>query len=230
MTALFVTATPAFADDIIVFAAASLKEPMDRIVATADNVIVSYGGSGTLARQISLGAPADVVVLAHADWMEFLAASDHVIEHSRAEFLGNRLVLLASSSDPVTLTAEGIAGALNGGRLATGFVASVPAGIYGKAALESLDLWDGVSRQIAEVDSVRAAVALVARGEAPLGIGYATDAALIDGIFAVARFPETSHAPIRYSVAAVTEDGLDFAARLQSQSALAIFSEAGFTQ
>ncbi|SEV90821.1 molybdate transport system substrate-binding protein [Cognatiyoonia koreensis] len=220
--------TPLAADDILVFAAASLKGPLDQIAAEAGDVVVSYGGSGTLARQISLGAPADVVILASTDWMDILETGGHVLPESRADILGNHLVVLAAKPEPLDLTVDAVLTRLDGGRLAMGFVASVPAGIYGKAALTHLGLWDRLSPHVAEVDNVRAAVALVARKEAPLAIGYASDAALVDGVFAVARFPADSHEPIRYPAAAVTAEGLAFLDRLHSPQAQEIFAAAGF--
>lgn len=218
--------SPVGAAEIVVFAAASLKGPLDRIA--GDDVVVSYGGSGTLARQVSLGAPADVVILANADWMDVLQDGGYILPDSRTDILGNRLVLLAADPALIPLTEAGLAAALGEGRLAMGFTASVPAGIYGKAALASLGLWDGVASQVAEVDNVRAAVALVARGEVPLAVGYATDAQLVAGIFEVASFPTDSHPPIRYVAAATGLDGARFLERLQSEDAQAIFAEAGF--
>lgn len=221
-------ASPVWAEDTVVFAAASLKEPIDQIAADAGNVVVSYGGSGTLARQISLGAPADVVILANADWMDVLEDGAHIVPESRMDVLGNTLVLLGRAPGDVHLTDAGLSAALGDGRLAMGFVNAVPAGIYGQAALQELGLWEGVADLVAEVDSVRAAVALLARGEVPLAVGYVTDAALVDGVYAVATFPSESHPPIRYVAAATDEAGLAFLAQLQSDAARDVFRAAGF--
>lgn len=221
----------AMADDLVVFAAASLKGPLDAIIADFDDVVVSYAGSGTLARQVSAGAPADVVLLANAAWTEVLEADGHVIDPF--EFTGNRLVLVGQAGmDAVPLTVEGMVDALDGGRLAMGFTQSVPAGIYGQAALETLDLWEELSPSIVETQSVRAALALVARGEAPLGIVYQSDALLTPDLPIVARFPVTSHPRIAYFAAVTTTsthpDAAAFVANLRNPAARAILDEAGF--
>lgn len=218
----------AVAADITVFAAASLKEPLDQIAADLGGVTVAYGGSGTLARQVSLGAPVDVVILASTDWMDELEKGGHITQ--RADILSNTLVLVSRDPAPVPLTAEGIAGALGDGRLAMGFTASVPAGIYGKAAFQSLGLWDRIQPQVAEVENVRAALALVARGEAPLGVVYATDVRVVPQLHIAATFPSGTHPAIRY-VAALTQNAPEaeaFLTYLQSAQGQAIFAQAGF--
>ena len=225
-------AAPFARADVLVFSAASLKGPLDQIAAQFDGVVVSYGGSGTLARQVGLGAPADVVLLANADWMDYLVAQSDVDPHSVSDFASNRLVLLARQGHPeVTLDQAGMAGALGDGRLAVGLTNAVPAGIYAKAALQSLDLWGGVQNQLAEVDNVRAALALVARGQVPLGIVYHTDVRVSPDVTEVAVFPIESHPPIRY-VGAVVDDAPDaahaFWAYLQGPEGQAIMAQAGF--
>lgn len=220
---------PVEADDLVVFAAASLKGPLDAIAADFGDVRVAYGGSGTLARQVQQGAPADVVLLAHVEWMDVLVEAGSVSEPQ--VFAGNRLVIIGpESAGDLALAAPAIAEALDGGRLAMGFTAAVPAGIYGKAALISLGLWDDLQRQIAEVDSVRAAVALVARGEAPLGVVYQSDATLIEGVAVRAMFPAESHAPIEYWGAVVSgSDHPDAAGFLVALTeAEGVLAEAGF--
>lgn len=203
---------PAARAEIVIFAAASLKEPLDRIAQAHGDVTVSYGGSGTLARQISLGAPADIVLLAHVEWMKFLEDGGYVRDESVTDIASNRLVLIGPNTmSDVPLTDQGMNAALNGGRIATGLTTAVPAGIYAKAALQDLGLWETFAEQLAEVDNVRAALALVARGQAPLGIVYASDARVSDAVRIVARFPQTSHPPIRY-IGAVTPQS-DAAAR-----------------
>lgn len=192
--------------DVLVFAAASLKEPVDAIAASFEDVVVSYGGSGTMARQISLGVPADVILLANTDWMDVLVESGHVAPSSVVDFASNTLVLIGSpQADQIPLTADAILAALDGGRMAVGLTAAVPAGIYAKAALQSLDLWEALSDHLAEVDNVRAALALVARGQAPLGIVYATDLRITDAVRQVAALPGDSHPPIRYQAALTPE-------------------------
>ncbi|MDX8351434.1 molybdate ABC transporter substrate-binding protein [Cognatiyoonia sp. IB215182] len=192
--------------DVLVFAAASLKEPVDEIAAAFEDVVVSYGGSGTMARQISLGAPADVVLLANTDWMDFLVDGGHVAAPSVVDFASNRLVLIGGAeAEDVALAPDAILEALDGGRLAVGLTEAVPAGIYAKAALQSLGMWQALSDHLAEVDNVRAALALVSRGQAPLGIVYATDLRITDTVRQVAILPAESHPQIRYQ-AALTRD------------------------
>ncbi|KJZ20890.1 molybdate ABC transporter substrate-binding protein [Loktanella sp. S4079] len=218
--------------EVTIFAAASLKEPVDAIVAEFPGAVVSYGGSGTLARQISIGAPADVVMLANSDWMTFLRDGGHVQPQSVFGFASNSLVLIGGPGQPpVQLDHASLAAALQGGRLAVGLTRAVPAGIYAKEALIYLDLWDAVRDQLAEVDNVRAALALVARGQAPLGIVYATDVRIANDLQVVAQFPPEAHAPIRYT-AALTNDASDqaveFIAYFRSEAGQAILQEAGF--
>ena len=191
--------------EVVVFAAASLKEPVDKLAQSFGGVVVSYGGSGMIARQVTLGAPADVVLLANADWMDFLEKEGFVDPAGVKEFASNRLVVIGPpTADDVVLTPAGISAALGRDRLAIGLTGAVPAGIYAKAALVQLDLWDAVSDQLAEVDNVRAALALVARGQAPLGIVYATDARVSTEVRIVAEVPASAHPPIGY-VGAVTD-------------------------
>ena len=221
----------AMADDLVVFAAASLKGPLDAIIADFDDVVVSYAGSGTLARQVSSGAPADVVLLANADWTNVLEADGHI--NDPVEFTGNRLVLIGQPGMvEVALTEEGLTAALDGGRLAMGFTQSVPAGIYGQAALESLGLWDTIGSSVVETQSVRAALALVARGEAPLGVVYQSDALIAPDLPIVARFPVSSHPRIVYFAAVTTAsthpDAAAFVANLRNPAARAVLDEAGF--
>ncbi len=224
--ALLLAAGPARAEPLVVFAAASLKEPMDALAAEFGDAVVSYGGSGVLARQAMAGAPADVIVLAHPQWMD--ALGDRA--QDRVDLLGNRLVLIGAEGPPVPLTPEGIAAALGEGRLAMGLTQAVPAGQYGAEALRNLDLWDGVADQLAEVDSVRAALVLVARGEAPLGITYATDAHADPNVAIRAEFPATSHAPIIYPAARLSDAprAADFLALLTGPIGREVFETAGF--
>lgn len=217
--------------EVLIFAAASLKEPVDRIAAQFEDVVVSYGGSGTMARQVSFGAPADIVLLANSDWMDVLVAGGHVQAGSVADFASNRLVMIGpEGAAPVPLTSEAILDALGAGRMAVGLTQSVPAGIYAKAALQSLGLWDATQGKLAEVDNVHAALALVARGQAPLGIVYQSDTRITQDVAQVALFPTQSHPPIRY-VAALTSDA-DIAAQdvltyLRGPQGQAILTEAG---
>ncbi len=224
---------PAQADRVTVFAAASLKEPLDALLAGRRDVVVSYGGSGTLAQQIIAGAPADLVFLAHPVWMQAMADAGVLMPDSITDLLGNRLVLVAPQGQPaVPLTPVGLQSALGAdGRLAIGMTASVPAGIYGRAALESLGLWDTVASRLAEVDSVRSALTLTARAEVPLGLVYATDARVVPTLTVVATLPDGSHDPIVYQAARVAggdpaaQAVLDLFAAAEGQ---AQFAAAGF--
>ena len=225
---------------LTVFAAASLKEALDEAAAayrrqTGVPVRVSYAASSALARQIEQGAPADVFFSADLEWMDYLQQRNRLDVATRRSLLGNRLVLIAPRASkarvdlnrPATLLA-----ALGGGRLAIGQTRTVPAGKYAKASLESLSLWSGVRPRLAESESVRAALMLVARGETPLGIVYASDAKAEPGVRVVATFPEDSHPPIVYPVAALrgarAAQATRFVQWLASPDADALFTKRGF--
>ncbi|MEO1106076.1 MAG: molybdate ABC transporter substrate-binding protein [Pseudomonadota bacterium] len=233
-------ATPvAAAERVLVFAAASLKNALDEIAEgytaeTGDTVVVSFAGSSSLARQILQGAPADVFISANPLWMEAVAEDGLIDPASRLDLLGNTLVLVASEGTadtaPVTSRTD-VLGLLDGGRLAMALVNAVPAGIYAKASLESLGLWQAVAPHVAQADNVRAALALVALGEAPLGIVYATDAAAEPDVVVVGTFAPSSHPPIVYQAAALagSEAGARFVDHLVGEAAGAIFQRHGFT-
>lgn len=199
-------------DELLVFAAASLQEGLDDAAQgwtarSGQRVRVSYAGSPALARQIERGAPVDVFVSADAAWMDYLQARDLVDPASRFDLAGNSLVLVAprGTAAGMPLTQDALATALGPrGRLAVAETDGVPAGRYARQALRSLGLWRGVRDRLAQTDSVRGALAFVARGEAPLGIVYATDARVEPRVVMVARFPQESHAPVRYPVARVS--------------------------
>jgi molybdate transport system substrate-binding protein len=233
--------SPAAAEPVTVFAAASLKEAMDEQARrfegeTGNKVVVSYGGSNALARQIEAGAPADVFISADLDWMNYLARGGGLVPGSRQNLLRNDLVLIAPAASKTTLRIAPrfkLAGALGGEKLAMANPDSVPAGKYGKAALTALGVWASVERQIAGTDNVRAALSLVARGEAALGIVYKSDALAEPGVRIVDTFPEATHAPIIYPVALVAPQKgpaakalLDF---LRSAPARAVWVRYGFT-
>ncbi|WP_186395449.1 molybdate ABC transporter substrate-binding protein [Stappia sp. TSB10GB4] len=228
------------ADDVLVFAAASLKTAMDQIApgfeaATGDRLVVSLAGSSALARQIQAGAPADIFISASSDWMDTVEADGLVQAGTRVDLLGNVIVLIAHGRDasPVEITpALDLAALLGDGRLAMALVDAVPAGIYGKAALENLGLWQAAAPKVAQADNVRAALALVAAGEAPYGIVYATDAAAEDNVTVVATFPADSHPPIVYPAAVMAQSGKPAAiaalAYLRGPEARAAFEKQGF--
>lgn len=238
--ALLLAPVAARADEALVFAAASMKTALDEIAqdfaaATGHSAAISYAGSSALARQIQAGAPADLFISANTDWMDVLETEGLIAAGSRFDLVGNALVLIAADPDavPVEIAPQlDLAGLLDGGRLAMALVDAVPAGIYGKAALESLGLWDSVSPQVAQADNVRAALALVATGEAPNGIVYATDAVAEPAVTAIGTFPDETHPPIVYPAARTTagtgEAAAAFAAYLTGEAARAVLARQGF--
>jgi molybdate transport system substrate-binding protein len=203
-------AAPACAD-VTVFAAASLKEALDAQVRifqrdTAERVTVAYGASTALARQIEAGAPADLFIAADAESMDYVDGHGLVDHRSRVILLKNRLALIAPANSAANLPIVpgfALAAALGDGKLAMGNPGSVPAGKYAKRALQSLAVWESVEKHVARTENVRAALALVARGEAPLGIVYTTDARAEPRVRVLGLFPESSHPPIVYPVAVV---------------------------
>ncbi|WP_075289481.1 molybdate ABC transporter substrate-binding protein [Pararhizobium arenae] len=235
-------ASPAMADDAItVFAAASLKNALDAANAeytkeSAKQTTVSYAASSALAKQIESGAPADLFISADLAWMDYVAEKKLIKDDTRSNLLGNRIVLVApkDAAKPVEIK-EGfdLAGLVGDGKLAMGAVDSVPAGKYGKAALEKLGVWASVEGKVAGAESVRAALALVSRGEAPYGIVYQTDAAADPGVAVVGTFPEESHPTIIYPVAILSEsknaDAAAYLEFLKSDKASAFFTAQGFT-
>ena len=202
-------AAPLHAEEVVVFAAASLKNGLDDFAArwgaeTGNTVTISYAGSGQLARQIIAGAPADLYLSANVGWMDEVEKAGLIRDGARADLLGNTLVLIAHGKGAAAVNIGpdlDLVGLLGGGKLAMALVDAVPAGQYGKAALGALRLWKGVAPSVAQADNVRAALALVSTGEAPFGIVYATDAAASDNVTVTATFPEGSHPPIIYPVA-----------------------------
>lgn len=225
----------------VVLAAASLKNALDDINSawtedSSKQAVISYASSSALAKQIEEGAPADIFISADLKWMEYLSERDHINPETEIQLLGNRIVLIAASTSDVSTKIEpdfDLAGLLGNERLAMGNVDSVPAGRYGKAALEALGVWDSVSGKVAQAENVRAAMALVSLGEAPLGIVYETDAAADDDVKIVDLFPENTHAPIIYP-AALTADTVnpaaaEFLAFLRTEKAKALFEKQGFT-
>lgn len=233
-------AAPACADEVVVFAAASLKTALDAVAAdfqatTGHRVTISYAGSNALAQQIIAGAPADIFLSAAVNWMDAVQAEGLVADGSRTDLWGNRLVLIAHGTDapPVNIgPGFDLAPRLGDGRLSMAMVDAVPAGQYGKVALESLKLWSRVQPLVAQSENVRAALALVATGEAPYGIVYATDAGATDAVTVVGTFPADSHPPITYPAALLTNatDPADraFFDALSSEAANATFAAQGF--
>lgn len=226
---------------VTLFAAASVKNVLDDLNAifsqrSGTKVTASYAASSALARQIEQDAPADIFIAADLEWMDYAVQKKLIKPGSRFNLLGNRLVLVApadSKTGEVTIGPRFDLAALAGdGRVVTGDVRAVPAGKYAKAALEKLGAWTAVESKMAMAENVRAALALVARGEAPLGIVYETDAKVEPGVKIVGRFPESSHPPIVYPAALTAKakpEGTPYMTFLRSATAQVFFERYGFT-
>ena len=241
--ALFVAALPriALADDLLIFAAASLKPSLDEIMATPDakaigEIKASYAASSQLAHQIESGAPAALFISADEDWMDAVASKNRIVADTRVDLLGNALVLVAPKDSTIKLTIApkfDLVGALGkDGRIALGEPNSVPAGKYAKSSLTALGVWDAVQPRIVSADNVRAALNFVAKGEAPLGVVYRSDAISEPAVRVVDTFPESTHAPIVYPAAVLTDHDTPAArkllALLRAPGTQAIFRRYGF--
>jgi len=236
-----VVAAPAIrAADVMVFAAASLREALNEHAkqfeaSTGNNVIISYGASNALAKQIEAGAPADIFISADLDWMDYVDQKHQLAPNSRFNLLRNTLVLIAPSSSSAKLKIGpnfGLAAALGAEKLAMANPDSVPAGKYGKSALEKLGVWTSVEKQVARAENVRAALALVSRGEAPFGIVYSSDALSNKAVKIVDTFPPESYPPIVYP-ASLLASSKSTAAKplldsLRSVPARAVWEKYGF--
>jgi molybdate transport system substrate-binding protein len=235
-------AAPVESQSVTVFAAASLKTALDDIAArwrkeTGRTARVSYAASGPLAKQIEAGAPADIFISADVPWMDYVAGRRLIRPETRRNLLGNALVLVApadSRAQPMEINAQTDFSALLGsdGRLVIGEPRSVPAGAYAQKALTSLGLWDKVKDRLAQTESVRATLLFVARGEAPLGIVYRSDAHAEPKVKVLGTFPESSHPPIVYPIAMVAGsmnlDAKAFYDYLATPVASAIFQRESF--
>jgi molybdate transport system substrate-binding protein len=230
------------ADEVVVFAAASMKNALDEIAKgwaekNKTEVKSSYAASSALAKQIEAGAPADIFISADLDWMDYVDGKKLVKTGTRSNLLGNSIVLVANKDwnkgDVKITSGFPLATLLGDGRLSMADTATVPAGKYGKAALEKLGAWDSVSGKLAQAENVRAALALVGRGETPLGIVYKTDAAAEPNVKIIGTFPDDSHKPIVYP-AALLESSKNphasaFLKYLAGPEAKVIFEKNGFT-
>ncbi|SER38752.1 molybdate transport system substrate-binding protein [Faunimonas pinastri] len=224
----------------VIFAAASMRNALDAAMAdykknTGKDVKISYAGSSTLAKQIEQGAPADIFISADTQWMDYVDGKGLIDKATRKDVFGNALVMVAPK-DSTKSVAIGpdmkLADLLGSDKLAMADTNAVPAGLYGKQALTKLGQWESVQGKIAQAADVRAALALVSRGEAPLGIVYATDAKADPKVKMVATFPADTHPPIVYPAALVKNAGLDAKAALdfiESDAASHFFKEQGFT-
>jgi molybdate transport system substrate-binding protein len=235
-----ISPAPAQEKTLTVFAAASMKNALDDIDAafttkTGIKVNASYAASSQLAKQIEQGAPADIFVSADTDWMDYATARKIINEPTRVNLLGNSIVLIApkdSKIDNVTIGQGFDLSKLAGdGKIATGDVKAVPVGKYAKAALEKFGAWSAAAPKFAMAESVRAALTLVARGEAALGIVYSTDARVEPGVKIVGTFPADSHPAIIYPVAATSTakpEAKAYLDYLQSSAAKAVLEKYGF--
>jgi len=201
----------AHAADVLAFAAASTTEALTEAAeqftrAGHGRVRGVFAGSSILAKQIENGAPADIYLSANPAWMDYLASRGHIIPATRRDLLANSLVLVASANSPASIAFDAetdIVAALGDRRLALGDPDHVPAGIYARQALEALDLWPALENRLIRAADVRVALHLVVRGEAPLGIVYASDAGAFNGIRVAAAIAPVHHTPIRYPIALV---------------------------
>jgi molybdate transport system substrate-binding protein len=235
-----ISASAAQDKSLTIFAAASMKNALDEIDAayaakSGVKITVSYAASSALAKQIEQGAPADVFISADTDWMDYATSKKTINESSRVNLLGNSIVLIAPKDSKVDNVSIGpgfdLAKLAGDGRIATGDVKSVPVGKYAKAALEKLGSWQAVESKFAMAESVRAALTLVARGEAVLGIVYSTDAKVEPGVKIVGTFPADSHPAIVYPVAATTTakpEASEYLAFLRSTAAKTVLEKYGF--
>jgi molybdate transport system substrate-binding protein len=235
--------SPALAQEktITVFAAASLKNALDDVNAaftksTGSKVVASYAASSALIKQIENGAPADVFASADLDWMDYGAQKKLIKDDTRVNLLGNQLVLIAPKDSKIgnVTIAPGfdLARLAGDGRIVTADVRAVPVGKYAKAALEKLGAWAAAEPKFAMTENVRAALTLVARGEAALGIVYETDAKVEPNVKIVGAFPADAHPPIVYPVALTVNakpEAAQYLAFLRSQAAKAVFETYGFT-
>jgi molybdate transport system substrate-binding protein len=234
-------ATPAQAEDLLVFAAASTKNAAEDIAKLyaaegKGTITYSFASSADLAKQIENGAPATIFISADTKWMDYLAARNLIVADSRRDLLGNKLVLIAPNDSDLAVAPIAnapLADKFGDGKLAMAEPESVPAGRYGKAALESLGIWTQVEPNVARTKDVRASLTLVERGEAAAGIVYATDAAISDKVKVIAEFPAETHPKIVYPIALVAgnDSGAarafdDFLNGLQART---VFLEYGFT-
>ena len=227
------------ADSVTVFAAASLTDALQKLGAAYEaaggHVVFNFAATSTLAHQIESSGGADVFLSADIEWMDYLDGKGLIDRATRRNIVGNRLVLIAPAGSGVNIAIAphlDLVGALGGGRLAIADPDSVPAGQYGRAALTTLGVWEATAPHLVQAENVRVALAYVARGEAPLGIVYATDAKAEPRVRVVGAFPESTHAPIVYP-AALTRDAKPgagaFLRFLSAAPAAAIFKAAGFT-
>jgi molybdate transport system substrate-binding protein len=246
MLPMVIAFTPAHAADkqqpaLLVFAAASLTNVLGELSTSFEKqagvrVKLSFAASSVLARQVEAGGHADVFISADQEWMDYLQARNLIEKASRRNLVGNQLVLIAPADSKLDLKiAPGfkLIEALGKGRLSTGDPDTVPVGRYARSALMTLGVWDDVADRLVRADNVRSAMMFVARGEAPLGIVYTTDALLDSKVRVIDTFPENTHAPITYPVAALKGAKIRSAAYLEflgSDAARETWKKSGFLE
>lgn len=237
--ALPLAARAAETGPVTVFAAASMTNAMKAVAhayeaKTGRKIALSFAGSSVLAKQIDASGGADLFISADQAWMDYLEKRGRIVDGSREALLGNRLVLIAPKDSATTLKIGPhfpLVKALGGSRLAVADTATVPAGRYAKEALTNLGVWKAVAARLAPAENVRVALAYVARGEAPLGIVYRTDALIEPRVRIVAAFPDSSHTPIIYPAALIKgarPGAARFLAFLRTPSARTLFKKSGF--
>jgi molybdate transport system substrate-binding protein len=230
LMAMLVSCSAGAQQRLLVFAAASLKNALDEVNGAYGGVVASYAASSALARQIERGAPAQVFISADVEWMDHLDKQRLLAAGSRRNLLGNRLVWVVPASTAVVQDPLSLLGV--GGRLALADPQHVPAGKYAKAALEKSRKWQALAGRIAAAENVRAALALVARAEAPLGIVYETDAKAEPRVKVAGRIDPALHPPIVYPAAALrgaSPEALKYLEHLSSDKARAVFEKHGFS-
>ena len=222
------------------FAAASLKNALDAVAAdwedeTGQHAVISFAATSALAKQIEQGAEADIFISADLAWMDYVGQRGLIDPKSRFDLLANEIVLIAPKESDLKVDIAPdfpLAEMLGDRRLAIAGVDAVPAGKYGKAALQSLGVWESVKDRLAQAENVRAALRLVSRGETPLGIVYASDAKADPDVKILGTFPADSHPPIVYPAARLTRsktpEADDFLSYLRTSRASARFEENGF--
>ncbi len=231
-------ASPTWADDVTIYAAASLTNVIKTLATRYEqdkttHIKPSFASSSTLAKQIEAGAPADLYIAADTQWMDYLQTRRLIDNASRKDLLGNELVLIAPVAQPRTVVMKkgtDLAASFTG-KLCMGDPSHVPAGIYGQQALQSLGWWDALEKRVVGTEDVRTALAFVQRGECPLGVVYATDAAASTQVMIAGRFADSSHDPIIYPIALLpraSAEARDFYRYLQSDAAQAVYRQAGF--
>ena len=226
----------AWSADLNIFAAASLKGALDEVAAAFpgdDTVRVSYGSSATMARQIMLGAPADIFISANELWMDDLESKGLLVPESRISLLGNSLVLVSAAEKGLVEDWASLPAQLGNSRIALAQVDAVPAGIYSKEALTTLGIWEAVAPQVVQADNVRAALAFAATGAVRYAVVYGSDAQADPRVQVLGTFAETTHQPIRYPAALIagrqTSQAEAFLAFLKNSAAAAVFTTHGFT-